>query len=117
MAEKNVNYTDEMVARLHEVYGSAETEADRDTAIRSLAEEFGKNVASVRAKLTREGIYVKKEKTTKTGAKVETKEAIVSDIARILGVDADASLSGLEKATKNCLILLRGTMAAVTSEE
>ena len=118
MAERKApNYTEEMVTRLHEVYLPEDSEEAREAAIVQLAEEFGKNVKSVRAKLTREGIYVKKEYKTKSGGKAETKETIVQGIADLLGVDADTSLSGLEKATKNCLLFLRTTFAAVAPND
>lgn len=118
MAEKKApNYTDEMVARMHEVYVPEDSEESREAAIVQLAEEFGKNVKSIRAKLVREGLYVKKEYKTKAGGKAETKETIVQGIADILGVDADTSLSGLEKATKNCLLFLRTTFAAVAESD
>jgi hypothetical protein len=113
------NYTDAMVKRLHEVYQPDATEEERDKQLQKLSDELNRKVASVRAKLVREGLYVKKEYRKKTGDKPETKETIVGAIAEIMGVDADASLSGLEKATKNCLILLRGTIKAaveVTAE-
>ncbi len=111
------NYPPEAVARLHEVYDPTATEAERDAQIVELAEELGKNTKSIRAKLVREKLYVKKEYKAKTGAKAETKETIVSEIAQVLGVDADSHLSGLEKATKNCLILLRGTLRAVAETD
>jgi len=105
-----VNYTEAMVARLHEVYTPEASEAERKEQVSALAEEFGKNPASIRAKLVREGLYVKNEYKAKTGAKVATKETIVSNIAKTLGVDADSQLSGLEKATKNCLLFLERTL-------
>lgn len=104
------NYTPEMVARLHEVYVPESTEAERKEQISELAQEFGKNVASIRAKLVRESLYVKNEYKAKTGEKPATKETIVASIADTLGVDADAQLSGLEKATKNCLLFLQKTV-------
>ena len=123
MAEKQPNYTDEMVARLHEVYNPEASEAERDEQIIELAQELDRNTKSIRAKLVREGLYVKKEYKAKTGERPATKETIVSDIARTLGVDADSQLSGLEKATKNCLLFLQKTlqvaaeMAAETERE
>lgn len=104
------NYTPAMETRLTEVYQPEATEAERKAQIIELADEFGKNVASVRSKLVRMGLYVKNEYKTKAGEKAETKETIVSQIADALGVDADAQLSGLEKATKNCLLFLRTTL-------
>lgn len=107
MTEKTPNYTAAMVARLHEVYTPEADEETRKAQIRELSEELDRNPASIRAKLVREGIYVKNVYKAKTGEKPATKETIVSDIANILGVDADSQLSGLEKATKNCLLFLR----------
>lgn len=117
MSEKTVNYTALAVQKLREGYDPAADEETRDAQIVALADELGKTTKSVRAKLVREGLYVKKAYKTKTGDKPETKEAIVNQIADFLGVDADSSLSGLEKATKNCLILLRGTFAAVAASD
>jgi hypothetical protein len=119
----NANYTPEMEARLSEHYDPNADEETRGAQIVELAQEFGKNTQSVRAKLVRMGLYVKKEYKAKTGAKPVTKETIVSNIARTLGVDADAQLSGLEKATKNCLLFLDTTLRvaseaiAATQEE
>lgn len=119
MAEKTVNYTDEMTAEIVARYEAGETDEQRDAILAELSEEFGKTVKSLRAKLVREGVYVKKTYKTKGGAKPETKEAIVADIAQHLGVDADVTLSGLEKATKNCLMFIRKTLevAASAAEE
>ncbi len=116
MTEKTPNYTPEMVARLHEVYTPDADEKTRDAQIGQLAEEFGKNRKSVIAKLVRESLYVKKEYKTKKGSKPENKETIVASMAELLGVDADTTLSGLEKATKNCLLFLRKTLQIAGEE-
>lgn len=104
------NYTPAMETQLREDYNPEASEAERKEQISALAEEFGKNVASIRAKLVRMGLYVKNEYKAKTGEKPATKETIVASIADTLGVDADAQLSGLEKATKNCLLFLQKTV-------
>lgn len=109
------NYTAAMVVQLHAGYDPDATEDEREQQMQDLADKLGKSVRSIRAKLVREKLYVKKVYKTKTDTKAETKETIVSEIAQTLGVDADTSLSGLEKATKNCLILLRGTIAAAAA--
>lgn len=98
MSEKAVNYTDEAVARLHEVYDGAEAEDVRDKQVAQLAEELGKSAASIRAKLTREGVYVAKSKAPAGKAGVR-KSDLVSEIANKLGVDEDV-VGSLEKATK-----------------
>lgn len=101
MTEKTVNYTDEMVARLHAVYdGEADVET-RDAQIAQLADEVGKSAASVRAKLTSEGIYVPKGKA-EGKTKGVRKAHLVTAIAKELEVDEDV-VGSLEKATKVAL--------------
>ena len=73
-----------------------------------LASEFGKDVRSIRAKAVRMGIYKAAEKVSKTGGKVESKEAIALDIAAIVG----KTLDGLEKAPKLVLQIIRAKLAA-----
>lgn len=72
------------------------------------AARFGKDVRSIRAKAVRMGIYKAAEKVSKTGGKIESKEAIVADIAEIVGKNLD----GLEKAPKLVLQVLREKLAA-----
>lgn len=80
---------------------------DNDKAI-ELAATLGKDVRSIRAKATRMGIYKAKEKTSKTGGPVETKEDIVADIAALVQKNMD----GLEKAPKLALQILRERLSA-----
>ena len=100
--EISKNYTDAQEARLAEF-----SFIDNDTAI-ELAAEFGKDVRSVRAKAVRLGVYKAQTKTAKTGGKIESKEAIVADIAAIVGKNLD----GLEKAPKLVLQELRAKLSA-----
>ncbi len=72
------------------------------------AARFGKDVRSIRAKAVRMGIYKAAEKVSKTGGKIESKEAIVADIAKIVGKNLD----GLEKAPKTALQIIRSKLAA-----
>lgn len=111
MAEKTPNYTDAQASELVEAYSAATNEGERETVVATFSEKFGKNVKSIRAKLVREGVYVKKTYKAKTGETPERKAAIVSDIARTLGVNAEV-VESLEKATKPTLNLLRGTLVA-----
>jgi hypothetical protein len=99
--EKNVNYTPEMVARLHAGYDVDADEATRVAQIVALGDELGKNVASIRAKLTNEGIYVTLAKAP-AGIGVPRKAALVTAIAAKLDVDEDV-IGSLEKATKVAL--------------
>jgi len=72
------------------------------------AARFGKDVRSIRAKAVRMGIYKAQAKVSKTGGKVESKEAIAADIAAIVGKD----MTGLEKAPKLALQIIRQKLSA-----
>lgn len=100
--EVTKNYTDAQEARMAEF-----DVIDNDIAM-DLAAEFQKDVRSVRAKAVRMGIYKAKEKVSKTGGKIESKEAIVADIVKLVGVGLD----GLEKASKQSLIAIRAKLSA-----
>ena len=104
MSDKVVNYTDEMVARLHEVYDGEASEAERDAQVAALAQELGKSAASIRAKLGSEGIYVPKTKAPK-GKNTVRKAELVAKVAAELDMDVDAAGS-LEKVTKAVLVKL-----------
>ena len=86
------NYTDEMVAEMHELYTANPT---RET-VDNLAEQFGKSVRSIIAKLSREGIYVTQERTTKTGEPVVRKAELVAQVEEHFGIQ----LPTLVKASK-----------------
>ena len=77
------NYTDEMVETMHELYTAEPT---RET-VEQLAEDFGKSVRSIIAKLSREGIYVSQPRVTKTGEPVVRKAELVAQINAHFGVD------------------------------
>ncbi len=100
--EVTKNYTEAQEAEL-----MAAGIIDNEAAI-EFAAKFNKDVKSVRAKAVRMGIYKAKEKVSKTGGKIESKEAIVADIAAIVG----RNLDGLEKASKQSLIAIRAKLAA-----
>lgn len=80
---------------------------DNDKAL-EFAAKFGKDVRSIRAKAVRMGIYKAKEKVSKTGGKIESKEAIVADIQVLV----NANMEGLEKAPKLALQILRERLSA-----
>lgn len=101
MTDKVVNYNDEAVARLHAEYDGEATDVERKAQVAALAEALGKSEASIRAKLTREGIYVTLTKAP-AGKNPVRKAALVQAIADVLEVDVDV-VGSLEKATKNTL--------------
>ena len=98
MQTGNLNYTDKMVAEMHELYGSNPTRESVET----LATKFGKSTRSVIAKLSREGIYVPMERKTKTGEPIVRKAELVAQIETHYGIE----LPSLVKATKADLIKL-----------
>ncbi len=112
---KTENYTAAQTAALVEAYKAAEDAAGRDAVVKSYADEFGKSVASIRAKLVREGVYVKKPRTAKDGSAVVSKAALVDIIAANVGKSADA-FDSLEKANKSVLKVLAAATAPAEEE-
>jgi len=94
MSEKVVNYTVTQTAHAIAEYQNSPTAE----TVATLAESFGKSIKSVIA-------YLKAERKTKSGNPVVTKEAFVSKIAGVLGVN-DEKMDGLEKAPKAALEMI-----------
>lgn len=111
MTDKAPNYTNEMVARLHEVYDGEASVDERKAQVKSLAEELNRKEASIRAKLTREGVYVPVGPAPKKGLGV-TKAQLVTAIAAEMNADEDV-IGSLEKATK---VALAKVLLALRSE-
>lgn len=109
MASKTVNYTPEQTQELVTAYVAAANDDARAEVVATFAEKFGRKVQSIRQKLVRENVYVKKERTTKDGGPIENKEAIVADIAEAMGVDAEV-MESLTKANKTVLMALRAAL-------
>lgn len=95
MAEKTVNYTAEQTQAIIAAYTDG-------TSVESIAENFGKTTRSIIAKLTREGVYKKKEYLTKTGEKAEKKDQTADAIAQIVGL-TESETESLTKANKSAL--------------
>lgn len=95
MAEKIANYTEQQTAQLVADYVSG-------TSVEALAESFGKSVRSIVAKLSREGVYKKKEYVTKSGEPVQKKDETADAIGRILNL-SEADTDSLTKANKRAL--------------
>lgn len=95
MAEKAVNYTPEMTAKMVADYASG-------VSVEKIAEGLNKTVRSVVAKLSREGVYQKKEYTTKTGEPVVKKDETADAIGAVLGL-SEGEIDSLTKANKSAL--------------
>ena len=95
MTEKTVNYTQEQTQSLIADYQAGVT-------IEQLAMQFGKSVRSIVAKLSREGVYQKKQYKTKTGEPVVKKDAHADAIGAILRLPEN-DIESLTKANKSAL--------------
>jgi hypothetical protein len=78
---------------------------NRET-VNVLANEFGKSVRSIIAKLSREGVYIAQERKTKSGEPVVRKADLVSQLESHF----DSELSSLVKASKADLTFLVETI-------
>jgi hypothetical protein len=104
MAEKVVNYTPEMTAKVLEAYASG-------VSVESIAENMGKTVRSIVAKLSREGVYKRKEYVTKTGEKPVKKDHTAENIGVIVGL-SEGEVDSLTKANKTALVKILEALKA-----
>ena len=95
MTTENKNYTKDQEASMIAEYKMNPTRATVDV----IAEDLGKTVKSVIAKLVTLKVYVKAVKTTKTGKPVIRKTALVEKINAHFGF----AMPSLVKATKQDL--------------
>lgn len=99
---KAVNYTAEQTAALVQGYLAGEPVA-------GLAAAFGKTTRSVIAKLSREGVYVKKEYTNKNGEKPIKKDETAEKIGAACGL-SEGEIDSLTKANKSALLKILKTL-------
>ncbi len=92
---KTANYTAEQTVAIVDAYLNGAT-------VEALAETHQKSVRSIVAKLSREGVYKKKEYKTKNGENVVKKDAHADAIGAILKL-AENDIDSLTKANKNAL--------------
>jgi predicted transcriptional regulator len=106
MAEKTsktVNYTPEQSAQMVADYQAGVT-------VETIAENLGKTVRSVVAKLSREKVYVAKTYVSKTGAPVVKKDAHADAIGAILKM-TESEIESLTKANKTALVKIFEALA------
>lgn len=103
MAEKMVNYTPEQTVQMVQAYTSGVT-------VESLAETMGKTVRSVVAKLSREGVYKKKEYVSKTGERPVKKDVHADAIGAVLML-TESEIESLTKANKTALVKIFQALA------
>lgn len=98
---KTVNYTEEMVSRLHEMYAELGNDG-----LDQIAETLEKPIRSIRAKLVRDGLYVASPKSAAAKKDGPSKKEILNAIDG-LGFDS----KGLEGATKEALTRIQSLVA------
>jgi hypothetical protein len=105
-ATKIVNYTESQTTELVSAY------LDSPTAetVASFAVTFGKSVRSIVAKLSREGVYMKAERTTKSGEPIQKKDATADAIGAVLML-TEAETESLTKANKTALVKIFAALA------
>jgi hypothetical protein len=103
MTSKTVNYTPEQTTKMVADYQSGVT-------VETIAENMGKTVRSVVAKLSREKVYKAKEYKTKTGEAVVKKDAHADAIGAILKMPEN-DIESLTKANKNALRVIFEALA------
>lgn len=103
MAEKAVNYTVEQTQQVIADYTAG-------NSVEMIAEKMGKSVRSIVAKLSREGVYQKKQYVSKTGEKPVKKDAHADAIGRILGLPEN-DVDSLTKANKSALKAIFNALA------
>jgi hypothetical protein len=95
MTAKPVNYTPEQTAQVVADYTNGMT-------VEMIAQNLGKSVRSVVAKLSREKVYVAKTYVSKTGEKPVRKDAHADAIGAVLRL-TEAETESLTKANKTAL--------------
>ena len=79
-----------------------------------LSLKFNKSQKSIISKLSREGVYVSTGYKPKYGEKPITKEEIVTNVAKMLGIE-EYTLEGLAKSNKSALLALEKALDEVFS--
>lgn len=95
---KTVNYTPEQTTDILAGYMAGE-------AVESIAARMGKSTRSIVAKLTREGVYKKKEYVSKTGEKPVKKDIHADAIGALLKL-SEPDTQSLTKANKAALVAI-----------
>jgi hypothetical protein len=100
---KTINYTPEQTAQIISDYQSG-------LSVESIADNLGKTVRSIVAKLSREKVYIAKEYKTKTGESAIKKDAHADAIGAILRLPEN-DIESLTKANKNALKVIFEALA------
>jgi hypothetical protein len=100
---KNINYTPEQTAQIIADYQAG-------LSVEIIAENLGKTVRSIVAKLSREKVYIAKEYKTKNGLSPIKKDVHADAIGAILRLPEN-DIESLTKANKNALKVIFEALA------
>jgi hypothetical protein len=103
MTAKAVNYTAEQTSVMVADY-------ENGVSVEQIAQNLGKSVRSVVAKLSREKVYVAKTYVTKTGESVVKKDAVADAIGSVLML-TESEIESLTKANKTALAKIFAALA------
>ena len=103
MNAKTVNYTPEQTQKMINDYQSG-------VSVEIIAENLGKTVRSIVAKLSREKVYIAKEYKSKTGETPIKKDVHADAIGAILRLPEN-DIESLTKANKNALKMIFEALA------
>ena len=103
MNAKTVNYTPEQTQAIINDYQNG-------VSVEIIAENVGKTVRSIVAKLSREKVYIKKEYKSKTGETPVKKDIHADAIGAILRLPEN-DIESLTKANKNALKVIFEALA------
>jgi len=95
MADKAVNYTFEQTQQVITSYKAG-------VPVAEIAAAMGKTARSIIAKLSREGVYQKKEYVSKTGERPVKKDVQADELAALFDL-TEAEADSLTKANKTAL--------------
>jgi hypothetical protein len=111
---KPANYTQAMTDSIVEAYiaVSSESEAVRNDTVKTLAARYGKSVRSIRAKLSRENVYIAKKPVSKDGTVAVRKDVL----AGLLSISSGVVLVSAEKLNKSDLKALIGAFEGLRDE-
>jgi len=98
-------YTEAQTLELVQAYTAVNTQDERDAIVDEFVVSFALPIASIRGKLSSEGVYVAKERKTKNGEPIVRKSALVAQVAELMG-ENEETVESLEKVTKPVLAKL-----------
>jgi hypothetical protein len=100
---KSINYTPEQTQKMVSDYQNG-------VSVEIIADNLGKTVRSIVAKLSREKVYIKKEYKTKNGESAIKKDIHADAIGAILRLPEN-DIESLTKANKNALKVIFEALA------